>query len=130
MSKKKRQREKVYKTPMTDGDKAYCAVAWAGGEGQKSLARTFGYQRPSTINVAIADFIIKYHPPGFAVGTRFHRSDDIYRHYRSSWPTDPWCHAYLHDRKSLIPAALASFKETLELRHRVAELEAQIERHA
>ena len=86
---------------LTDAEAAYCAAAWAAGEPQGSLAETFGYRGLARINVAIKDFLEKWHP-------------DPFSREPCSWLPrgEPWLPSG-DDRKALVPAALERFRAAM-----------------
>jgi hypothetical protein len=85
-------------------DAAYCAVAWASGETQKSLAATFGVKTP-TICTAICQFLNAYVDPAA-----------MPEHWRMrNQPTDNRLRdslIYGDERKALVPDALQAFQRS------------------
>jgi hypothetical protein len=101
-------------------DAAYCAVAWASGEPQQSLAETFGYKKQPPISVAIREFLDAYTPVEAVREAAMQRARNGGHLERYPWlyesilkhRTVSDAYFYGEERKAFVLAALLNFQRT------------------
>jgi len=91
--------------PLSLADAAYCAVAWASGETQKSLAASYGFKGPAPISLAIRAFLNVYAGDAVPAATRYRPRG------RTGNVMFDRC-IYAEERKALVPVAVRNFQRS------------------